>query len=233
MISSEDLVRRCQISPNEKLEVQWIDPKSDRSSFLADGKIVLRLRRDDSEDQNIVHGSYLFVSKALLKHSKRYLSPSQKEALDLFVCSRILKEEKPSIVGIFLDEYLHPKTENKKSKIAKYVDDFSVIDNGKFFFPILIQELEFLGNKVFGKRREDLIIKEVNGLIEFLKPIAIRQIGQEMDLNFEGEYCRFGLVIIGKPLKLQQSIEPYVGYIKKVLVERDIETIYLLSKKRE
>ena len=215
---------------NEKIEVQWIDPKSSRSSFLSNGKIVLRLRRDDSEYQNIVHGSYLFVSKALLKHSKRYLSPSQKEAVDLFVCSRIIKEEKPAIVGIFLDEYLHPKTKDKRSKIAKYVDAFSIIDSGKFFFPILIQELEFLGNKVFGKRRDDLIIKDVNRLIEFLKPIAVRQVGQEMDLNFEGEYCRFGLVIIGKPLKLQQSIEPYVGYIKKVLVERDIETIYLLSK---
>ena len=72
---------------------------------------------------------------------------------------------------------------------------------------------------------------EVNGLIAFLRLIANREVGDTNDLNYDGQYCWFGLVIIGKPSKLLQSIEPYVGYIKKVLVKNAAETIYLLSRK--
>src|SRR5437660_5972090 len=42
-----------------KLELQWVDPQQERSHFLADGKIILRLRSNDPEDHNFVHASYL------------------------------------------------------------------------------------------------------------------------------------------------------------------------------
>lgn len=217
--------------PEEKLRVEWIDPTVTRESFIADGQVVLRLRRDDPQDHNFVHGAYLYVSATLLRKAKRYLSLSQRHAIDLFVCTKLIESEKSSVVGFFLDEYLHPKTAGSGSKIAAYLDDFAIIDDGKLYFPVFMQELHFLGDKVFGRRKDDLVIKEVRGLINFLKPIATRRIGEEGDLHFDGEYCRFGLVIIGKPKKLLESIEPYVHYINKELVQKDVETIYLLSRK--
>ena len=98
------------------------------------------------------------------------------------------------------------------------------------FFQVFLQELEYLGDKVFGRRRDDLVIKEVDSFVEFLRPIAARRVGEESDLEFKGEYCRFALVIIGKPEKLLTSIEPYVGYIRKVLLPANVETIYILAR---
>jgi hypothetical protein len=118
-----------------------------------------------------------------------------------------------------------------QSKVAVYVDDYSVIDGGGLFFSLFLQELGYLGSKVFGKRRDDLIHKEVNNLIDFLKPIAKRKIGDDNDLNFSGDYCRFGLVIVGKPSKLLTSIQPYVSYIRNQLASQSFETIYLLARK--
>ena len=161
-----------------KLRVEWVDPSVARKSFIEKNEVVLRLCRDDPADHNFVHGAYLFVSGTLLRKPKRYLSPSQKEGIDLFVCTKLLEQEKPSILEVFLDEYLHPKTDDAKSKVALYVDDFALLDRGGLFFPVFLQELEYLGDKVFGRRRDDVIVTEVNGLISFLKPIAMRKVEQ-------------------------------------------------------
>ena len=214
----------------EKLEIEWVNGSTPRSSLLADGRILLRLRANDPEDHNFVHASYLYVSRCLLRKTKRYLSTPQRDALDVFVSSKLLKEEKPEVVEFFLDEYLHPKTEDAKSKRAILVDDFAIIDNGGLFFPLLLQELEYLGDKVFGRRRDDHIAKEMYDVVEFLRPVAQRTVGDESDLDFDGSYCRFAIVIIGKPSKLLLSIDPYVSFIRSKLVSKGVDTIYILAR---
>lgn len=215
---------------SRRVRVEWTDGNITKKSLIEDGTVILRLRRDDHEDVNFVNGSYMYVSTSLLFKAKRYITPSQRDAVDLFVCTKLLEAEKPEVVSIFLAKYLHPTTDDAASKVAMYIDDFAVVDSGRLFFPIFLQELEYLGDKVFGKRRDDVIGKEVDGLVAFLKPIANRAIGDLNDLNFDGSYCRFGIVMVGKPQKLLTSVDPYVTYIKNVLVRNDVETIYILAR---
>lgn len=223
------LRKRVPSLTGEKLKIEWVNQTATRESFIADGHIVLRLRRDDPHDHNFVHGAYLYISGSLLTKAKRYLAVTQKEALDLYVCSKVIEQEKHAIVGIFLDTYMHPKTRNRASKINEYLDDFAVIDNAKLFFPIFMQELQYLGDKVFGRRQDERIRAEVNNLITFLRPVATRKVGDENQLRFAGAYCRFGIVIIGRKMKLMQSIRPYVNYIQREMVDKNAETIYLIG----
>lgn len=213
----------------EKLRVDWVDPNMSQKAFVDRGEVVLRLRRDDPLDHNFVHGAYLFVSQSMLAKPKRYVSPSQRQALDVYVCGKVIEREKPAVRGVFIDEYLHPNTADPKSKVGRYIDDFASIDSAALFFPVLLQELDYLGDKVFGRRQSGDVIREVDELVGFLKPIASRVIGDENDLTYAGTYCRFGLVIIGRPSKLLTSIEPYVGYIRNQLLGNKIETIYMLA----
>lgn len=230
-----DFVRRLKKHTpslaSEKLKIEWVNQAASRESFIADGHIVLRLRRDDPDDYNFVHGAYLFISSSLLSKAKRYLAVAQKEALDLYVCSKVVEQEKPTVVGIFLDAYMHPKTRNKTNNINSYLDDFAIIDSAKLFFPIFMQELQYLGDKVFGRRQDETIRAEVNNLITFLKPVATRNVGDENELRFAGAYCRFGIVIIGRKIILIQSIRPYVNYIQREIVNNNAETIYIIGAK--
>ena len=114
--------------------------------------------------------------------------------------------------------------------MSQLLNDFGIIHNGRLFFSVLLQELDYLGDKVFGRRRNDLIHVEVKELVQFLRPIAERVIGDEGDLNFQGTYCRFGLVIVGKRSKVGESINPYVAYIRNNLLEKGTETIYIWGK---
>jgi hypothetical protein len=214
---------------DERLRIEWVDPSTPRKSFMDKGQVVLRLRREDPHDQNFIHGAYLFVSETLLRKAKRYISPSQGEAADLFVCSKILEAEKPSLVGFFLDEYLHPSTEKKRSKVSLYIDDFAIVDKGGYFLSVFLHELNHIGNKVFGRTRNDLIISEVDKLVVFLKGVATRTVGDNTDLEFEGKYCSFLIVIVGKPAKLV-TIEVYIRYLRRELGKGKPERIYILGR---
>lgn len=217
--------------PKEKLVIEWVDTDIGRKSFIADGNVVLRLHSSDRKDHNFVHAAYLYISTALLYKAKRYLSPIQREAIDLYMCAELLKKEKPSTVDFFLQKYLHPQAKKKKARLTNYLDDFVQIDHNNLFAHILLKELHYLGDKVFGRRQDDQIIKEVNGLINFLKQISNRMIGDENDTDFNGVYCKFGIIIIGRREKLVNSINPYINFIRRNFVEKSIETIYLLSRR--
>ena len=224
--------REVPTGSGRKCRVEWVDPATPRKSFIANDRVVLCLRREDPEDHNFIHGAYLFVSSCLVLKAKRYVSPSFREALDLFMCSKLLKRERPELVGVFVDEYLHPKTDSKTSRVGEHVDDFAIIDDAGLFSPTVVQELEYLGNKVFGNRNDARIMADVSGLVALMKSFGLREVGvDEAETDFNGSYCRFGIVIVGKPLKLRsQSFGPYVNYIRKHLVPSGVETIYLLSR---
>jgi len=214
---------------SNKVRVEWVSDDVTKKSFLEDGEVILRLKRDDPDDMNFVHGAYLFVSTSLLFKVKRYISQSQRQAVDLYVATELIEQEKPSVVDHFLEEYLHPSLVDTKSKTARYFDSFAKIDEGGFFYPVFLQELDFLGDKVFGGRRDDEIIREVSLLIEFLEPIATRRIGDEGDLDFMQEYCSFAVVIVGRPGKMTSSGDVYINFIRKNLVPKKFETIYVLG----
>jgi len=192
---------------------------------------VVRLKREDSNNYNFVQACMLFISQTLLLKAKRYISKPQKEAADLFTGMKLFESEKEEVVDVFISEWLFPKVGNSETKVANYFRQYELIDRCGLFFLVYIQELNFLGEKVFGKRRDDLIIREVDDLIEFLENYAKRVAGQEMELYFEKPHCKFAIMIVGKAfkVKVQRSIEPYVNYIKGKLIPAEIETLYIMG----
>lgn len=217
---------------SKKVKVEFIDQSATRKSLLEDGSVILRLRKDDSDELNFVHGAYMFVSTSLLYKVKRYISQSQRDALDLYITTQLIEKEKPSIRDHFLEEYLHPNLKDPKSERSLNYKNISTIDDGGLFHAVLLEELEFLGSKVFGNNKDDRIISEVRGLMEFLVKVTQRKVGQEnTDLNFEREFCRSAILIVGKATTiLTYDKTPYVNYIRDILFKKNkIETIYILG----
>ena len=228
---TRDLRTDAPFLSDHKVKIQWTEPTNlDRAAFIEGNEVFVRLRRDDPKDRNFVHGSFLFVSLAMLSKVKRYISQSHRKALDLYVTTKLLEREKPDVLGFFLDEYMHPAT-GPSSKVTTFTDTFAIIDEAGLFFSVLLQELHFLGEKVFGQRRDDAIIREVNELLVHLKAVAERKLGEEMDLDFVKQYCRFAVVIVGRSFKIGQSPEgsPWRAFIERNLLPNDIETVYLVG----
>lgn len=214
-----------------RVVIEWTDPgQVTKAAFLADGKVILRLQSTVDNDMNFVRGSYLFVSTSLLHKAKRYISPTQRDAIDLFVTAKLLEAEKPHIVSYFLEEFLHPKTVKEDSRIVELFDAFARLREGGLFYEVLLQELQYLGDKVFGGRQDDTTRIEVAELIRFLDRVANRNIGDEsVPLEFTGGYCRFGIVIVGKSWNITPGGEVWSRFIGRHVTPQEVETLYLVG----
>lgn len=211
------------------ISIQWIIEKETPAQFFKENKLIIRMRQHADQNKNFVYASMIFVSKTLLKKTKNYLSPSQRESIDLFVGKKLFEKEKPQVADQFFDDYFSTKALSS-DKIMDLVEKYEIIDKVGLFFPVLVQELTFLGEKVFYKPRSEKIITEVQKLVNFLQKYADREVGEEeIPQNFKGAYCRCGIVIIAKRFKREiGDLGPFVKYIQK-LIEMKMENIYLIG----
>ncbi len=176
--------------------------------------------------------SILLRPRVYTKLETKVVSPIlAQRALDLYVTSKIIEKEKYTVIQHFLELYLHPLVSNGNDNIKELYDKFAIIDKYGVFYPVLLQELYFMSLKVFGKPQSQQIIIEVSKLADHLNDVAHRQVRQDIRLDFEGNYCGFAIVIVGKAEKMSLAgTNPYVEYIKHRLIPMKEETIYLLGK---
>jgi hypothetical protein len=151
----------------------------------------------------------------------------------LYVGKKLFEKEKPQLVGQFFDEYFSPKALSS-DKIMELLEKYNIIDKVGLFYAVLVQELSFLGEKVFFQAKRQEIIIDVANFVGFLEKHAQREIGEESaEQYFKGRYCRCAIVIIAKRGKrLIGNIQPYVRYINK-LVNNKVENIYILGSADE
>jgi hypothetical protein len=211
------------------ISIQWVTEKENPSDFFKENRLIIRMRQHEDQNKNFVYASMAFISKAVLTKTKKYLSPSQRESVDLFVGRKLLEKEKPHIVDSFFEDYYSLKALSN-DRIMELLEKYEIIDKVGLFFPVLVQELAFLGDKVFYKPKNEKIVVEITDFVNFLKDYAGRETGEEkIPKNFKGSYCRCGIVIIAKSFKREVGdSKPYVSYMKKLL-ESKLENIYLIG----
>jgi len=215
------------------LKIDWVDEGTDKKAFMENGEAVLRLRRDDPNNDNVATACMLYVSSILLRKTRRFLSPTQKESVELFIGYKILQEDEEAM-DVFIDKWLYPGIEKGNEKVSTYFDRYRFIDQSAFFMPIFLQELIYLGEKVFGRKRDDSLIQEVDGALKFLEIYSARIIGERIDQPyFNGNYCRFGIMIIGISSYVDdERYDIYLDHIKRNLIPCGVETIYLIGPNR-
>lgn len=129
----------AKIIPNlivQKVKVEWVSDKLSEREFIQNDHVVVRMRRSRSENRNLVNATIAFVSQSLLIKAKRYIAKYQKEAIDMFTVTQILKREDPIVLSEFIEAYLHEAMDNQKVNdlYAKFED----IDLFGLYFPVFI-----------------------------------------------------------------------------------------------
>ena len=219
--------------PNEelpKVKIVWINENQKSDSFIQKGKLLIRMHQHHNQNKNLVAASMVFISSSILRKTKIYLAKYQKESIDLFIGKKLFEIVKPSALeDKFFEDFLIKGLTD--SRISDMVKKYNLIDKFGLFYPVLIQELNFLGIKCFENiiNNKQLIIKEANLLINFLHKFSTRIEGETTKNVFEGNFCRCSITIISTAEDRALNIKrKYINYLES-LVNKKIENIYILG----
>jgi phosphopantetheine adenylyltransferase len=224
-----DLYQRIPSLTPTSVKLEWIDENQTAEQFIKSDQLVLRMHRSTNQNKNVVNATFTFVTYSLLRKAKRYIAKYQKESIDLFVSFKLLEKAKYQILDEFVQEYLQAGLE--KEKVVDLYEKFFDMDKAGLFFPVFLSEMTFLGEKVFGKKRDDeRIFEEVKNTVYFLNRFSLRKFDEQAINEFNGTYCKYVIRIIGKRFKIDKEGEKvYLNNLKKI--PANIETIYLIGSK--
>jgi len=194
-----------------------------------EGQAIIVMRDRNHRSKNLIHAAYLFTAEALLKKSARHLSKTQKTSLDLFSTKLILEKESKFAVEQFMSEYFAPEID-KNEAIRGLIQQYVHIERLGAFFPILIQELTYLGSKVFLAKPSSEIIAEVKSLVEFLEKFAEREVGDTTTPDtFVGKYMRCAIrIVASRAVRERGDITSHKERIN-YCVQGKFENIYIIG----
>lgn len=211
----------------KRVTLEWIDDNITADQFVKNEMLVMRMHKSNNQDLNIVNATFTFVSHSLLVKAKSYIAKYQKNAIDLYVSYKILENEKIQLLQTYVQEILKEGLSNEKTN--DFYGKFFDIDRAGIFFPVFLTEMTFLGEKIFGNKRNDReIFDEVSRLVMFLYKYAHRKLHEESINEFDGQYCKFAIRIVGMSVKIHNEGEGiYIRNIQKI--PSSIETIYIIG----
>ncbi len=217
-----------------KIDVKFFDPNVEPEkleSYLNNGKYFVRAKKTNNPNNNFVNVAMAFIAENLLKEAKHQISKKQKITIDLFVGKKLFQEEKEEVMHEFVSDFLQPESDDEK--IKDYLIKFAETDRAGLFFPILLEELTFLGKKVFTEPKNNKVQEEVSNLVNFLHEHANRKQGEDMSNDrFIAEFSQFAFMIVGKKKKVDNGkLQAYKKYLK-TLMDKNIENIYLIGNER-
>lgn len=213
----------------KRVTLEWVDEQLTAEQFVKNDMLVMRMHKSNNQALNVVNATFTFVSHSLLVKAKSYIAKYQKNAIDLYVSYKILENEKIQLLQTYVQEILKEGLTNKNTN--DFYGKFFDIDKAGIFFPVFITEMTFLGEKVFGNKRKDQeIYDEVSRLVLFLYKYANRKLHEESICEFNGNYCKFAIRIVGMSVKIQKQGEGvYVRNIQHI--PSSTETIYIIGGK--
>jgi hypothetical protein len=211
-----------------KVDIQWTGPDEEPNHFFADKRLVIRLHAHERQDRNDVTSSMFIVSQTLVRRAKRFLSKTQARSIDLFAVDRQLTRLAPSAADLFHEEILGPEVD-ADPELGQLLIEYQRIDKVKAFFPVFIRELNYLGQKVVVRPRNESLIDDVKHLQRFLCRYSDRKIGEEIEMGVHGKYLRCAVMIVAKTVKRELgNPAPYVAYLNR-LENGGYETVYLVG----
>jgi hypothetical protein len=224
---SRDIARETGLAHATRARVEWAETDEQPSHFFEDDRLVLRLHAHHHQDRNLVTGSILLVSQTLVRRSKSLLSKRQARSVDLYAVDRLLARAVPAR-DLFREEVMGPETDRDRD-LGELVLCYTRMDRVNLFFPVFVRELNYLGQKVVVRPRDQRVIEDVNGLLRFLDRYSERAIGQRIAMEQKGRILGCAIMIIARtPMRLKGRVGPYMDHLR-TLQGRGYETIYLVG----
>lgn len=209
------------------IRFKWID-RGNFESYVEEGDVVVIMDHHNNNARNFLNAVIAYTSQALFPNIRGYLPKDVLDASELLVQEKIIREERPDALDMFLKEIVPERVKNPIMEKNKKI--FDGLDTTGYFEPIFLPELTHAGHRLqqlSAAERE----AEVNGFVSFLQQRSTRESGDDtIPLRYEGNAFHVAIIIVAKMGVMEaRGITPYVNRFKEAVTQH-FDSIYLMTR---
>ena len=209
-----------------KFKINWV--KTDDSPILKSGKLVIRMRKDDDQTKNILQATRYALTKIICPNFRHNIDSTYVTAIDFTFLHKLADGLGNHGKSVFRQFFLNPEIENNPQFID-ILKKFITLDKSGMFTSILINELDHIGEGLFGDADTSNRTGALIQFVEFLIPIAEREIGEENKLEHYSETFRVGIIMLAKAvISSKRGLMPYLRRLN-INLEKGCDGVYIIA----
>lgn len=198
---------------SKDMDLDWV-PNEDARTFLAEGKIVIRVRPVEDQDSNFVNAIYHYFKTNFFPKAQNVVPQAHMEASVLHTCRSIANARSESTKEVFEDKVLEPAVSRHK-KIPDYLADYESLDEKGFFTGAFLRELHLACIYSRFTPNRNNIANEVSEIMKHIKSFS-ENIGNEDGIPSThwyktGDASSYGILLVAKPIKTTLGIDAYIN----------------------
>jgi hypothetical protein len=212
----------------KKANIKWVKELS--LSDLEEGEIILRLKPQDNQDSNLVHGIYCFFSNSLFPKTKEIIPDSTQKAIAIQISKRTIENNREYVLKKFENEIIEREIKITPA-ILEYLEDFDKLDKQGFFTGSFLREIDLVADKIRFSAHRNKFTEEIKGTINHTKNFiaALPDAPNELWAK-NGVVGSYRFLLVKNPRKFAYKI--YVNRAKMGYND-NIDHLYIMGSKRE
>jgi len=211
-------------------KLEWVKEENPDSLYEKyHDKIIIRMRPHGDQARNLAYATYYYIKCGLIPESRLYIEDKNNRAIDYVMTRKLLWElREKRALDYFMGEFVQ-KEADLDEELRNYIILLQTLDNRGMFTRIYLSELKELGRKLYPNVSESART-DVQQFNDYLKKIATREPGEDIELTFRGKHIKTHFLLIAKPetYLLYESV-PYLKHVKENL-EAGVESFYVLAR---
>lgn len=209
-----------------KFKINWV--KNDESPILKSGEVIIRMRRDTDQTKNVLTATRYALTKIVCPNIRHNISPLYCTAIDFTFLHKLADRLGNHGKAVFREYFLNPETETNPEFIA-VLQQLLVLDKYGLFSTIFVNELDHVGDGLFGDADIRDKTDELKLFLEFLMKIAEREIGEEGQLIHFSNSFKVSLILLAKAqMASKRGLFPYLRRLN-INIEKGCDTIYIIA----
>lgn len=214
------------------LEVKWITDESEEvlDSLIKEDRVIVKMRNIKNQNENITSVVQEYVRKALIPNTRWCLAMETKNASDLKMTQKILKEGNLDAPFEYFQNAVLKATLGGNSKVKTCFEKMENLDLRGLFVRIFLYELHSLGMRTLptSLQLQRALQNEIDKLLDFLDTFATRELHEEVNLDFHISEFNISIMPIARKETYQKGFQPYITVFQRLL-DQGIRRIYIVG----
>jgi predicted RNA-binding protein with RPS1 domain len=212
------------------IKIKWVNSSAD-PVFKKDGTVIIRIRETNDQTLNYLTAAQAILPRVICPSVRYNIKKFTESAIDLALLKKFSEKLGKHAQPLFQKYFLTPAI-SEDPDIKKIFQKLVEIDTKGTFVTIFLQELNLLGELLFGEGDTNDYTEEILSFLNFLVKEANRKVGQDIELEHISKHFKLAIVLVAKSWKAEtKGVTPYINRVD-INLKKGCDSIYIIAYPR-